>query len=74
MATLAQPPTQSIVKLFKLVEEVRQLRCETFLDTINVVATRNLLKRVSYTLTDMELDDELKLRVATKLIDKSVAT
>ena len=26
------------------------------------------------TLTNMELDDELKLRVATRLIDKSVAT
>ena len=29
---------------------------------------------VSNTLTDMELDDELKLRVATRLIDKSTTT
>ena len=35
---------------------------------------RNWLKRVLDTLTDMELDDELKLRVATRLIDKSVVT
>ena len=35
---------------------------------------KNWLKRVSDTLTDMELDDDLKLRVATRLIDKSAAT
>ena len=34
---------------------------------------KNWLKRVSDTLTDMELDDELKLRMTTKLLDKSVA-
>ena len=48
--------------------------CETFSDTVDVVVAKNWLKRVSNTLSDMELDDELKLRVATRLIDKSVVT
>ena len=34
----------------------------------------NWLKKVSDILTDMELDDELKLIVATRLMDKSVVT
>ena len=32
------------------------------------------LKGVSDTLIDMEFNDDLKLRVATRLIDKSVVT
>ena len=35
---------------------------------------KNWLKRISNTLTDMELDNDLKLRVTTKLIDKSATT
>ena len=42
--------------------------------SVAVVMAKNWLKMVSNILTDMELDDVLKLRVATKLIDKSVAT
>ena len=42
--------------------------------TVDDVVAKNWLKKVSNTLKDMELDDELKLRVATRLIDKSVAT
>ena len=34
---------------------------------------RNWLKRVSDTLTDIKLDDNLKLRMTTKLIDKNAA-
>ena len=71
MATFAQPPAQPIVKLSKLVKEARELGCETFSSTVDIFAVNNLLKRGSDTLTDMELDDELKLRVATRLIDKS---
>ena len=48
--------------------------CETFLGTIDVVAIKNWLNRVFDTLTDMELDDKLKLRVASRLIDKSAVT
>ena len=73
MAPFVPPPTQLVIKLSKLVKEARQLSCETFSGTVNAVATKNWLKMVSDSLTDMELDDELKLRVATRLIDKSVA-
>ena len=43
--------------------------CETFSGIMDAVAAKNWLKRVLDTLTDMELEDELKLRVATRLID-----
>ena len=62
------------MKLSKLVKEAKQLRCETFFGTVDVVAVKNWLKRVSDTLSNIELDDKLKLRVATRLIDKSATT
>ena len=73
MGPSVPPSAQPIIKLSKLVKEARQLGCETFLGTVDAVAAKNQLKRVFDTLTDMELDDELKLRVATRLIDKSAA-
>ena len=48
--------------------------CETFSGTVDAITVNNWLKKVSNTLTDMELDDELKLRVATRLMDKSAVT
>ena len=74
MATFAQPSAQLGVKLFKLVKKARQLGCETFSGSIDAVTTKNQLKGVFDTLTDIELDDDLKLRMATRLIDKSAAT
>ena len=62
------------MKLSTLVKKARQLRCKTFSSTVDAIVVKNWLKRVSDTLTDMELNDELKLRVVTKLIDKSVST
>ena len=47
---------------------------ETFLGIVDVVAAKNWLKRVLDILTNTELNDELKLRVATKLIDQSITT
>ena len=72
--TFAPSSTQPIVKLSKIVKEAQQLGCKIFSGTVDVVTTKNSLKMVLDTLTDMELDDKLKLRVATKLIDKSGAT
>ena len=72
--TFAQPSTQLVVKLSKLVKEVKQLGCKTFSRSIDAVVVRNLLKKVSNTLKDMELEDDLKLKVATRLIAKSAAT
>ena len=74
MAPFFWPLAQPTLMLSKLVKDAIQLGCETFSGTINAVSTKNWLKRVSNTLIDMEFDDELKLRVATRLMDKSVAT
>ena len=74
MIPLVTSPAQPTLKLSKLVKEARQLGCETFSGIVDAIAKKNWQKKVSNTLTDMELDDELKLRVATKLRDKSVAT
>ena len=43
-----------------------------FFGTVDVVVAKNWLKKVSDTLTEIKLDDELKLKVATRLIDKSI--
>ena len=53
---------------------MRQLSCETFFGSVDAILVKNWLKRVSDILTDMKLNDDLKLRVATRLIDKSAAT
>ena len=69
-----QPSEQPWVKLSKLVKKARQLGCKTFSSSIDAIVAKNWLKKVSNTLTDLKLDDDLKLRVATRLIDKSAAT
>ena len=74
MTNLPQSSTTPGIKLSKLIKKARTLGCETFSGTVDAVVARNWLKRVSDTLNDMELDDDLKLKVATRLIDKSAAT
>ena len=74
MTPLVTPLAQPTLKLSKLMQEARQLGCETFFGTVHAVAVNNWLKRVLNKLIDMELDDELKLRVATGLMDKNAAT
>ena len=74
LTTFVQPSTQSGLKLSKLVKETRLLGCETFSRIVDAVAAKNWLKKISDTLTDVELDDSLKLRVATRLMNKSAAT
>ena len=65
---------QPTIKLSKLVKEARHLGCDIFSSIVDVVAARNWLKRISITLTNMELDDELKLRVIIELMVKSATT
>ena len=62
------------MKLSKLVKEARLLGCETFSRTVNAIMAKNWLKKISNTMIDMELEDNLKLKVATRLMDKSAAT
>ena len=63
-----------MVKLSKLVKEAKQLGYEIFSGSDDVVVAKNWLKRVLDILTYMDLDDDLKLKVASRLIDKSAAT
>ena len=74
IAPFVPPLAQPAIKLSKLVKEARQLGCETFSGTVDAVTTKNQLKRVFDTLTDIELNDKLKLRVTIRLIDKSAIT
>ena len=72
--TYAQPSTQPGLKLSKLVKEARLLGCQTFSGSVDAVVAKNWIKKVSDTMIDMELEDTLKLRVATRLLDQSAAT
>ena len=65
----AQPSTQPGLKLSKLVKEARLLGCQTFLGSVDAIVAKNWIKKVLNTMVDMELDDTLKLRVATRLLD-----
>ena len=73
-ATFVQTSTQSEVKLSKLIKEARLLGCETFSGMVDAVVDKNWLKMVIDTLIDMELNDSLKLKMATRLMDKSATT
>ena len=70
----AQSSNQQGVKLSKLVKEERLLGCETSSGSVDVIVAKNWMKKIEDTMIDMELDDNLKLKVATRLMDKSAAT
>ena len=72
--TFAQPLTQQRVKLSKLVKKARLLGCETFFGSADAIVAKNWLKKISDTMIDMELEDNLKLKVATRLMVKSATT
>ena len=48
--------------------------CQTFSRIVDDIVAKNWLKKIFDTLIDMELDDSLKLKVATRLLDKSATT
>ena len=48
--------------------------CEIFSGSVYAIMAKNWLKKITNTMIDMELEDRLKLKVATKLMDKSAAT
>ena len=48
--------------------------CETFFGSVDAIVAKNWLKKISNTMIDMELEDNLKLKVATRLMDKSATT
>ena len=72
--TFAQPSTQQGVKLFKLVKDARLLGGEIFSRSIDAIVAKNWMKKITDTMIDMELEDSFKLKVATRLMDKSATT
>ena len=72
--TFAQPSTQQGVKLSKLVKEVRLLSCETFSGSVDAIVAKNWMEKITNIMIDMELEDNLKLKVATRLMDKIATT
>ena len=69
LTTYAQPFAQHGLKLSKLVKKARLLGCQTFFGSVDAFMVKNWIKKVSNTMVDMELDDTIKLRVATRLLD-----
>ena len=72
--TYAQPSTQQGVKLSKSVKEARLLGCETFFGIVDAIVAKNWMKKITDTMINIEFEDSLKLKVATRLMDKSAAT
>ena len=51
-------------------KKARQLGCSTFEGTSDAIVAKQWLKKVVATFDDMSLVDELKLKVAIRLLDK----
>ena len=41
--------------------------------SVDAIMAKNWMKKITNTMVDMELEDNLKLKVATRLMDKSAA-
>ena len=57
-----------------MVKEARLLGYETFSGIIDAIVAKNWMKKIIDTMVDMELEDNLKLKLASRLMDKSAAT
>ena len=42
--------------------------------SVDAIVAKNWMKKITVTIIDMELEDNLKIKVVTRLMDKSVAT
>ena len=62
------------MKLSKLVKKARLRSYETFSRTVDAIVAKNWMNNITDTMVDMELEDNLKLKVAIRLMDKSAAT
>ena len=57
--TYAQPSTQQGMKLSKLVNETRLLGCQTFSGLVDAIVAKNWMKKITDTMVDMKLEDNL---------------
>ncbi|EOY21236.1 Uncharacterized protein TCM_012637 [Theobroma cacao] len=65
------PPPVPDVSIFKKLEEARQLGCISFTGDLDATAAKDWIIQVLKTLNDMRLEDDMKLMVATRLLEKS---
>ncbi|XP_017972677.1 PREDICTED: uncharacterized protein LOC108661200 [Theobroma cacao] len=72
-ATLSILPVQD-VSISKKLKEARQLGCASFTGDLDTTVAKDWINQVSETLSDMRLDDDLKLMVATRLLEKRART
>ena len=61
------------VRLTKLVKEVRQLGCESFFGTGEIVVVQNWIDKVEETLADLRVADTDRVAVATRLLERNAA-
>ncbi|WRX22762.1 Retrotransposon gag domain - like 10 [Theobroma cacao] len=68
------PPQTPDVSIFKKLKEARQLGCVSFTSVLDATITKDWVNQVSETLFYMRLDDDMKLMVATRLLEKRART
>ncbi|WRX25693.1 Retrotransposon gag domain - like 10 [Theobroma cacao] len=68
------PPQTPDVSISKKLKEARQLGYVSFTGELDATAAKDWIISVSETLADMGLDDEMKLKVATRLFEKRART
>ncbi|WRX23681.1 Retrotransposon gag domain - like 10 [Theobroma cacao] len=71
---LLVPPQAPDVSISKKLKEARQLSCISFKGDLDATAAKDWIIQVSETLNDMRLDDDMKLMVATRLLEKRART
>ncbi|EOY26216.1 Gag protease polyprotein [Theobroma cacao] len=70
---LVPPPVQD-VSISKKLKEARQLGCVSFTGELDATVAKDWINQVSETLSDMKLNDDMKLMVATRLLEKRART
>ncbi|EOY26224.1 Gag protease polyprotein [Theobroma cacao] len=68
------PPPVPDVSISKKLKEARQLGCTSFVGDLDATAAKDWITQVTETFIDMKLDDDMKLMVATRLLEKRART
>ncbi|WRX30363.1 hypothetical protein QQP08_022850 [Theobroma cacao] len=68
------PPSVQDVSIFKKLKKARQLGCVSFTGELDATVAKDWINQVSETLSDMRLDYDMKLMVATRLLEKRART
>ncbi|WRX14201.1 zinc finger protein [Theobroma cacao] len=68
------PPLVQDVSISKKLKEARQLGCVSFAGELDATVAKDWINQVLETLSDMRLDDDMKLMVTTRLLEKRAHT